>query len=97
MLSLRISPVFVLAPPFTLTRMPKLFLALFGLGIAATLVAAFPNTAQLQSVSTSIMIIGGARELMLGLVPVLVLQLMFGALARVCRWGTPQALNCSCR
>ena len=80
MLSLRISPVFVLAPPFTLTRMPKLFLALFGLGIAATLVAAFPNTAQLQSVSTSIMIIGGARELMLGLVPVLVLQLMFGAL-----------------
>jgi flagellar biosynthesis protein FliR len=80
MLSLRIAPVFVLAPPFTLTRVPKLFLALFGIGIAAALVGAYPDTARLATVNINTLIIGGVRELMLGFVPVLVLQLMFAAL-----------------
>lgn len=80
LLSLRVAPVFLFAPPFTLTRLPRLFLWLFGLGIAMTLVAAFPETARVQDLRLSTLAIGAARELVLGLVPVLALQLMFGAL-----------------
>jgi flagellar biosynthesis protein FliR len=85
LLSLRIAPVFVFAPPFTLTRVPRSFLWLFGLGIAMTLVAAFPETARVSDLRLSTLTIGAARELMLGLTPVLALQIMFGALYMVGR------------
>lgn len=85
LLSLRITPVFIFAPPFSLTKVPRLFLWLFGLGLAVTLVAAHPDTALVAKVDASTLIVGGARELVLGLVPVLVLQLMFGALYMVGR------------
>lgn len=85
LLSLRIAPVFVFAPPFTLTRVPRLFLWLFGLGIAATLVGAFPETARVSDLRFSTLAIGAAREFMLGLAPVLALQLMFGMLYMVGR------------
>jgi flagellar biosynthesis protein FliR len=80
LLGLRIAPVFVFAPPFTLTRIPKLFLALLGLGIAFTLVGAYPDAARVADLRVSTLLIGGARELMLGLIPVMVLQILFGAL-----------------
>jgi flagellar biosynthesis protein FliR len=85
LLSLRIAPVFLFAPPFTLTRVPKLFLWLFGLGIAMTLVAAYPESARVSDTRPATLVLGAARELMLGLVPVLALQVMFGALAMVGR------------
>ena len=85
LLSLRVAPVFLFAPPFTLTRVPKLFLWLFGLGIAATLVGAFPDTARVADLKTSTLVIGASREFALGLVPVIALQLMFGALYMVGR------------
>jgi flagellar biosynthetic protein FliR len=80
LLSFRVAPLFVFAPPFTLTRVPKLFLWLFGMGIAATLVGAFPQNALLPDLRLSTLIIGAGRELALGLVPVLALHLMFAGL-----------------
>jgi flagellar biosynthesis protein FliR len=77
--------VFVFAPPFTLTRMPRLFLWLFGLGIALTLVSAHPETARVADIKLSTLAIGAVREFMLGIVPVLTLQLMFGMLQIVGR------------
>ena len=80
LLSLRITPVFLFAPPFTLTRVPKLFTALMGMGLSAILVGAYPDAALVDNASASILLTGGVRELFLGLVPVVVLQLMFGGL-----------------
>ncbi len=85
LLSLRIAPVFVFAPPFTLTRVPRLFTWLFGLGLAMMLVAANPETARVADLRLSTLTIAAARELMLGLTPVLALQVMFGALYMVGR------------
>jgi flagellar biosynthesis protein FliR len=80
LLSLRVAPVFVLAPPFTLTHVPRMFLWLFGMVIAMTLVAAYPNSARVADLKVSTLAIGAAREFMLGFTPVLALQLMFGML-----------------
>ena len=80
LLSLRITPVFLFAPPFTLTRVPKLVSALLGLGLSAILFGVFPETARVQEASASILLIGGMREIFLGLIPVVVLQFMFGGL-----------------
>jgi flagellar biosynthesis protein FliR len=85
LLSLRIAPVFVFAPPFTLTRVPRLFLWLFGLGIAITLVSAFPQTARVTDLRMSALVVAAVRELLLGLTPVLALHVMFGALFMVGR------------
>jgi flagellar biosynthesis protein FliR len=85
LLSLHIAPVFVFAPPSTLTRGPRLFLWMFGLGIAITLVGAFPDAARVPDLKASTLVIGAVREFMLGLVPVLALQIMFGALYMVGR------------
>jgi flagellar biosynthesis protein FliR len=84
-LSLRISPVFIFAPPFTLTKIPRLFLYLFGLGIAMTLVAAFPDVSRISNLQLSTLVIASAREFSLGLVPVLAIQLMFAMLQIVGR------------
>lgn len=80
LLSLRVAPVFVFAPPFTLTRIPRLVLWLFGYGIAMMLVAANPETAHVADLKLSTLTIGAAREFLLGITPVLALQLFFGAL-----------------
>jgi flagellar biosynthesis protein FliR len=85
LLSLRITPVFLFAPPFTLIRVPKLYLALMSMGFAAILVLAFPDIAQVKKLGVEALLIGGIRELCIGLVPVVVLQLMFGALHLVGR------------
>lgn len=80
LLGFRIAPVFVFAPPFTLTRVPKLVLWLFGFGIALILVAANPETARVADLQLSTLVVGATREFLLGLTPVLALQLFFGAL-----------------
>ena len=85
LLSLRIAPVFALAPPFTLTRVPKLFTALFGMGLAVTLASANPIAARVPDLATATLVIGGLRELALGLAPVVVLEMFFAALYMVGR------------
>ena len=67
------------APPFTLVRVPRSILALFGLALSAMLVSALPE-ARLIAVTPSALALGALREAILGLVPVVVLQLMFGSL-----------------
>jgi flagellar biosynthetic protein FliR len=80
LLSLRIMPVFLFAPPFTLVRVPRLVTVLMSLGLAAMLVSAFPETALLRETGVGTLVIGAVRELSIGLVPVVVLQLLFGSL-----------------
>jgi flagellar biosynthetic protein FliR len=80
LLSLRIAPAFALAPPFSLTRMPMLFRLLFGVGMAACMVAGNPAAAAIHDISAGPLLAAGARELMLGAVAATALQLMFAAL-----------------
>lgn len=79
LLSLRIAPVLVFAPPFTLMRVPRTVLALLSVGLAAVLVSGNPS-ARIGEVSAATLVTGAVGELLLGLVPLLALQLMFGAL-----------------
>jgi len=80
LLALRVSPVFALAPPFSLVRAPVLFRVLFGLGVAACLVGADPLAAQISDLGIGNLIVVAARELLLGLIFVMAFQLMFGML-----------------
>lgn len=79
-LSLRISPVFALAPPFSLTRVPAPFRAFFGVAVAACMAAGNPGAAAINDFSTGALVVTGVRELMLGSIAVMAFQLMFGAL-----------------
>ena len=80
LLSLRISPVFALAPPFTFAQVPVLFRVLFGIGIAACIAASDPAAAQVSDLSPGHLVVAGVGELALGSVFVLAFQLMFAAL-----------------
>lgn len=75
----RIVPVFVFAPPFSLTRIPRLFLALMGLGLSVCLVAANPLATRLVDMSLYGIFIAAFREAALGTMFVLVFQVVFGA------------------
>jgi flagellar biosynthetic protein FliR len=79
-LGLRVSPVFALAPPFSLVRMPVVFRVFFGLAVSACLVASNPAVATLDNLSIGSLIVAAARELLLGTVFVMAFQLMFGML-----------------
>src|SRR5262249_53600665 len=80
LLSLRISPVFALAPPFSLTQIPPAFRAMFGAGVAACIVSAHPSAALISDFSVGNLVVSALRELMLGAVFVMAFQLTFGAL-----------------
>lgn len=80
LLGLRIAPVFALAPPFSLVRMPALFRVLFGLGLSVCLVAGFPQATTLADSSLYGICVAAVRELLLGMMFVLAFQLVFGAL-----------------
>ena len=80
LLSLRLAPAFALAPPFTLTQAPVLFRLLFGVGLAACMVSTSPPSALVTDLSAGPLVLASIRELALGLIFVLALQLMFGAL-----------------
>ena len=80
LLGLRVGPVFALAPPFSQVKMPALFRVLFGLGVAACLVAADPTLARIDDLSLGNLIAVACRELMLGMVFVMAFHLMFGML-----------------
>lgn len=80
LLSLRIAPVFALAPPFTLVRVPMLFRVLFGTGIAASIASYNPSAAVALEFTPGNVIPAAIRELFLGSVFVLAFQAAFGAL-----------------
>jgi flagellar biosynthetic protein FliR len=79
LLSLRLAPVFSMAPPFTLARMPPLFRALSSLALAAVLVSANPQAAQ-ADLAAGALVVAAARELALGLTVALAFHVVFGAL-----------------
>lgn len=80
LLSLRIAPMFAFAPPFSLTRMPALFRVFLGVGLAICVIGWNPNAYGLRDLSPGVIVASSIRELALGMVFVLVLQLMFAAL-----------------
>lgn len=80
LVGMRIAPVFVFATPFALTRIPRLFRMLFGLGLSVCLVSAFPSHAMVQSLSLSVLCSTAAKELLLGGVFALAFQVVFAAL-----------------
>jgi flagellar biosynthetic protein FliR len=80
LLSLRLSPMFAFAPPFTLTRVPVLFRVLFGVGLAVCMVSTAPAAVVAVDTSAGALAISSIRELSLGLIFVTALQIMFGAL-----------------
>lgn len=79
LLSLRISPVFAFAPPFTLVPMPAPVRVLLGVAIAAWLVAAYPEQT-VRAAEASSFLAAGAAELFIGISLALALQLAFAAL-----------------
>ena len=80
LLSLRVAPVFALAPPFTLIRMPMTFRMLMSLGIAACIVAANPSAAALTDTSAGAIVVIAVRELLLGTIFLVAFQLSYAAL-----------------
>lgn len=80
LLGLRIGPVFLYAPPFSLIRMPALFRVLFALGLSITLVSANPAQMMPAGFDPGRLAVAAIRELALGAMIVLVFQLMFAAL-----------------
>lgn len=80
LLGLRVAPVFAMAPPFTLVKLPVVIRVAFGLAIALCLVAGQPALTRIDDLAPGTLIAAGARELMLGLVFVMAFHLMFGAL-----------------
>jgi flagellar biosynthetic protein FliR len=79
LVSLRIAPVFSLAPPFTLTRVPLMFRVFFGLGVAGLCTAMRPAAAGLE-LSAGGLAAAGLGELLIGTVVAAAFHLMFGAL-----------------
>lgn len=77
LVSLRIAPVFLFAPPFTLVRLPRRFRLLLGIALSACLASGHP---ELAPPGLGALIVAAARELALGLTFVLAFQIMFGAL-----------------
>ncbi len=80
LLGLRIAPVFALAPPFSLIRVPRLVRLALGLALSVCLVSAYPAATALADLSLHGIVVAAVRELLLGTVFVLAFQLVFGAL-----------------
>lgn len=80
MLSLRLSPVLLFAPPFTLTPVPPLFRALLAVGLAGLMTAFNPALREGLSIEPGALFGGALRELFLGAVFVMAFQIAFGAL-----------------
>ena len=80
LLGFRTGPVFAWAPPFSLVRMPVLFRALFGLGLAVCIVSANPHAAALPGYGLAEIVVAAIREVLFGFTFVLAFQLVFGAL-----------------
>jgi flagellar biosynthetic protein FliR len=80
LLSLRVTPLFLFAPPFTLVRAPRLVLALIGIALSVWILSAEPG-AVLIDIRGEVIALAAFREAFLGLLPVLALQLAFAGLA----------------
>jgi flagellar biosynthetic protein FliR len=78
LISMRVAPVFALAPPFSLTQTPALFRLLFGVGMAANLAGALP--AAHLDLAAGPLVASAAHELLIGGIFVMVFQLASGAI-----------------
>jgi flagellar biosynthetic protein FliR len=76
---MRIGPIFALAPPFTLMRLPMLFRTLLVLALAMTLASADPGRL-VQNTGIGSLIAAAVCELLLGLLFALSLQVCFAGL-----------------
>jgi len=82
LVSLRTGPVFVIAPPFTLFRVPVLVRVVLSLALATLLVVSTPSIAMTAAAAPFAV---GMGELVIGLSIALGLQLAFAAILTVGR------------
>ncbi|MBO9714815.1 flagellar biosynthetic protein FliR [Sphingomonas sp.] len=80
LISLRITPVFAFAQPFTLLRVPRTVRTMLGISLAAWLVAAYPGSTWRAPFWDAGLPMVALGELFLGLTLTLALQLAFAAL-----------------
>lgn len=79
LLSMRVAPAFALAPPFTLTRVPGIMRVILALALAGCMISMRPE-ALITDISAAFLLSAAVRELFLGGVFALALQLVYGAL-----------------
>src|SRR5438309_6262001 len=77
---LRIGPLFLSAPPFTLVRLPALFRVMLALGLSAAVMAGRADPLHGLTLDAGTLALTAGRELLLGLAFVLPFQLAFGAI-----------------
>ena len=80
LVSLRIGPVLMFAPPFTYLRIPSSVRLILCFALAAWLVAANPTETISSAGAPNILITGGFSELLLGIAMSICLQLAFAAI-----------------
>lgn len=80
LLSLRISPVFAFAPPFTLVRVPPLVRVIIALGLSTALVSATPALVVLPNLTLASILPVALAELLLGASFVLIFQIAHAAI-----------------
>lgn len=80
LLSLRIAPLLAFSQPFTLMRVPAMIRLILSIGLAAWLVASYPEASDLHARGAASLPMLAASELLLGIALALPLQLAFAAL-----------------
>lgn len=80
LVSLRIGPTLMFAPPFTYLRVPASIRVLFGFALAAWLVAGTKDAALPSSLQDHLFIVAALSELILGVALSLCLQIAFAAI-----------------
>jgi flagellar biosynthesis protein FliR len=78
--TIRIAPTFLFAPPFTLTRIPRLVRLWFAMGFAFWLVSVNPADTALSELTLGQLFAAVLGEAMFALVPVVALQFLYGML-----------------
>jgi flagellar biosynthetic protein FliR len=79
LVSMRLAPALLFAPPFSLTRTPPLFRVLFAVGLGAVL-AGHADLSRVFPLTPARLLEAGAFEAVRGLIVVLALQLAFAAI-----------------
>ncbi len=77
---LRIAPIFVFAPPFTLVRVPAMARMLFGLGLSICLVGSGRPELAYTGGGVGDLLVMALRELLIGVSLVMMFQIAFAAL-----------------
>lgn len=85
LLSLRLLPLFLFAPPFSLMRVPRMANVIITLGFAAVMIGANPQLVDTVQLTRGWILIAALKEIFFGFIPVVILQMLFASLYMVGR------------